>query len=399
MLRMLTKPKATTNMKTQRREFLKITGLATLSLTMPIAAKSNELLVYVGTYTNKGTSDGIYICKLNLATGELTKLNSAKSQDPAFLAIDRKRKFLYAANEIGEFNGQKSGAVSAFAIHQKTGELTFLNQQATNSPGPCSVIVDKTGKCLLAANYSGGSVSVFPIKADGSVGEVSDLAQHQGSSINPNRQKEPHAHTIILDDANRFAFCADLGLDKIMIYKLEAKRGKLTPNTPAFTPVKPGAGPRHFKIHPNNKFAYVINELDSTVTAFAYDKAQGGLKEIQTVPTLPTDFSGTNYCADVHVHPSGKFLYGSNRGHDSIVVYAIDATNGKLTFTQHQSTQGKWPRNFAVDPTGQFLLVANQNTNNIVIFRIDTQTGKMIPTGYTLEVPLPVCLKLIPSFS
>ncbi len=385
--------------QTNRREFLKTTGLASLALTMPLAAKPNELLVYVGTYTNKGTSDGIYICKLNLATGELTKFSSAKSPDPAFLAIDRKRKFLYAANEISEFQGKKSGSVSAFAINQKTGELTLLNQQATNSPGPCSVIVDKTGQCVLAANYSGGSVSVFPVKADGSLGELSDLVQHQGSSINPNRQKEPHAHTIIIDDANRFAFCADLGLDKVMIYKLDAKRGKLTPNTPAFAAVKPGAGPRHFKIHPNNKFAYVINELDSTVIAFAYDKSQGTLKEIQTVPTLPPDFSGTSYCADIHVHPSGKFLYGSNRGHDSIVVYKVDEATGKLTFAQHQSTLGKWPRNFAVDPTGQYLLVANQNTNNVVTFRIDPQSGQLAPTGYSLELPLPVCLKLIPTFS
>ncbi len=385
--------------QTNRREFLKTTGLASLALTMPLAAKPNELLVYVGTYTNKGTSDGIYICKLNLATGELTKFSSAKSPDPAFLAIDRKRKFLYAANEISEFQGKKSGSVSAFAINQKTGELTLLNQQATNSPGPCSVIVDKTGQCVLAANYTGGSVSVFPVKADGTLGELSDLVQHQGSSINPNRQKEPHAHTIIIDDANRFAFCADLGLDKVMIYKLDAKRGKLTPNTPAFAAVKPGAGPRHFKIHPNNKFAYVINELDSTVIAFAYDKSQGTLKEMQTVPTLPPDFSGTSYCADIHVHPSGKFLYGSNRGHDSIVVYKVDEATGKLTFAQHQSTLGKWPRNFAVDPTGQYLLVANQNTNNVVTFRIDPQSGQLAPTGYSLELPLPVCLKLIPTFS
>lgn len=365
---------------------------------MPVAAKSNELLVYVGTYTNKGTSDGIYICKLNLTTGALTKFSSAKSQDPAFLAIDRKRKFLYAANEIGELNGQKSGAVSAFAINQTTGELTFINQQATNSPGTCSVIVDKKSKCVLAANYSGGSVSAFPVKSDGSLGELSDLAQHQGSSVNPNRQKEPHAHTIIVDDGNRYAFCADLGLDKVMIYKLDAKRAKLTPNTQAFASVKPGAGPRHFKIHPNNKFAYVINELNSTVTTFAYDKSQGTLKEIQTVPTLPADFSGTNYCADIHVHPSGKFVYGSNRGHDSIVVFAADAT-GKLSLVQHHSTLGKWPRNFAIDPTGQFVLVANQNTNNVVIFRVEASTGKLTPTGHSLELPLPVCLKLIPSFS
>jgi 6-phosphogluconolactonase len=386
--------------QSNRREFIKTTGLATLALSMPAAssAEPSELLVYVGTYTNKGTSKGIYVCKLNLSTGELKPFSTIQSDNPAFLAIDRKRKFLYAANEIGQFQGKPSGAVSAFAINQKTGALTFLNQQATNSPGPCSVIVDKTGKCVLSANYSGGSISVFPVKADGSLSEISELVQHQGSSVNPNRQKQPHAHTIIIDDSNRYAFCADLGMDKVMIYQLDAKKGKLKPNSPAFAAVKPGAGPRHFKIHPNNKFAYVINELDSTMTAFAYDKAQGTLKEIQSLSTLPTDFTGTSYCADVHVHPSGKFLYGSNRGHDSIAVFAIDSATGKLNPVQHQSTQGKWPRNFAVDPTGQFLLAANQNTDNIAIFRINQQTGQLTPTGHIIEIPAPVCLKLILTF-
>ncbi len=392
-----TKTETTKTMPTQpnRREFIKTTGLVTLALTMPssLSAKPTELLVYIGTYTNKG-SKGIYVCKLNLSTGELKPFSTVQSDNPAFLALDRKHKFLYAANEIGQFQGKSSGAVSAFAINQNSGELTFLNQQATNSPGPCSVIVDKTGKCVLTANYSGGSISVFPTKANGSLSELSDLVQHQGSSINPSRQKEPHAHTIIIDDGNRFAFCADLGMDKVMIYKLDAKKAKLTPNVPAFAPVKPGAGPRHFKIHPNNKFAYVINEIDSTMTAFAYDKTQGTLQEIQTVPTLPADFTSASYCADVHVHPSGKFIYGSNRGHDSIVVFTIDPASGKLSFVQHQSTLGKWPRNFAVDPTGQFLLAANQNTDNIVIFRIDEQTGKLTPTGHTVEISQPVCIKL-----
>lgn len=383
-----------------RRQFIKFSSLTSLAFAMPtsLLARPSELLAYIGTYTNKG-SKGIYVCKFNLSTGELKPFSTIQSNNPAFLALDRKRKFLYAANEIGQFEGKPSGAVSAFAINQKTGELTFLNQQATNSPGPCSVIVDKTGKCVLTANYSGGSISVFPTKADGSLGVISDLVQHRGSSVNPNRQKEPHAHTIIIDDSNRFAFCADLGMDKVMIYKLDAKKGKLTPNTQAFAPVKPGAGPRHFKIHPNNKFAYVINEIDSTMTAFAYDKAQGTLSEIQSISTLTADFTGTSYCADLHIHPSGKFIYGSNRGHDSIVVFALDPATGKLTLVQHQSTQGKWPRNFAVDPTGQFLLVANQNTDNIVTFRIDQKTGKLTPTNNVIEISQPVCIKMIPTFA
>ena len=357
------------------------------------------MLVYVGTYTNNNTSEGIYVCNLNLSSGELKKISTIKSTDPAFLAIDRKRKFLYAANEIGTFEGKPTGTISAFSINQKTGELTFLNQQISNGAGPCNVTVDKSGKNVLVANYSAGSVSVIAVKPDGSLGEVTDTVQHQGSSINQRRQKEPHAHCIVVDDSNRFAFSADLGTDKVMIYKLDAKKGKITPNSQAFAPIKPGSGPRHFAIHPKSNYAYVINELSSSLTTFAFDKTAGTLKELQTVPTIPSDFTGTSYCADVHVHPSGKFVYGSNRGHDSIVSFAIDPNSGNLSYIEHQSVIGKWPRNFGIDPTGQFLLVANQNTNNIFIFRIDEKTGKLTATGNSLEVPAPVCLKLIPAFS
>lgn len=384
-----------------RRDFIKSTGLAAISLAVPVLpmSKPKEMLVYVGTYTNKGKSEGIYVCKLNLASGELKQFSTIKSTDPAFLAIDRKRKFLYAANEIGSFEGKPTGTISAFSINQSTGELTFLNQQISNGAGPCNVTVDKSGKNVLVANYSAGSVSVIAIKPDGSLGEVTDTAQHQGSSVNLHRQKEPHAHCIIVDESNRFAFSADLGTDKVMIYKLDAKKGKITPNSQAFASVKPGSGPRHFAIHPKANFAFVINELASSLTSFAFDKVAGTLKEVQTVPTIPSDFNGTSYCADVHIHPSGKFIYGSNRGHDSIVSFEINPNSGNLSYIEHQSVQGKWPRNFAIDPTGQFLLVANQNTDNIVIFRIDEKTGKLTPTGNSLKIPAPVCLKLIPSFS
>jgi 6-phosphogluconolactonase len=248
------------------------------------------------------------------------------------------------------------------------------------------------------ANYSGGNVALFPVGADGALKPAADMQGHQGSSVNDKRQKEPHAHCIVLDPANQFAFAADLGTDKIMIYRFDAKLGKLTPNEPAFMATKPGAGPRHFIFHPNGKYAFVINELNSTVTAYSYNASKGSLTELQTLSTLPQGFSGENYCADIHVSADGKFVYGSNRGHDSIVVFGFNQSNGKLTYVENVSTGGKWPRNFTLDPSGKILLVANQNSNNIVSFKIDNKTGKLTPTGKETEVPSPVCLLMVPAF-
>jgi 6-phosphogluconolactonase len=380
-----------------RREFVKASGLAALAHSIPAAqGTSNEMLLYVGTYT-RGKSEGIYVYRMNLADGHMEHAATVKGiSNPSFLAIDPKRRFLYAVNESGEFAGKKGGGVTAFAIDRKTGDLRKLNEQ--NSPGvPCHLSVHPSGKFILAANYGGGNVVIYPVRADGSLGAASDVAQHTGKGGDPRRQGEPHAHCIMLDQSGRYAFAPDLGIDKVMIYRIDAKNGKFIPN--GFAATKPGAGPRHFDFHPSGKFAYVINELDSTMTAFAYDKAKGALQELQTVSTLPSGFSGTSYCADVHVHPSGRFVYGSNRGHDSIVAFAIDQNTGKLSLIGHESTGGKWPRNFGVDPTGAFLLVANQNTDNVVTFRIDQQSGKLAPTGQTTEIPTPVCLKFIPAFS
>ena len=241
----------------------------------------------------------------------------------------------------------------------------------------------------------GGSVAVFPIGKDGRLGEASDFVQHTGSSVNPRRQSEPHAHSIMIDPENRFAFAPDLGLDKILIYKLNLEDGSLTANAQPWARVHPGAGPRHLDFHPNGKYAYVINELDSTFTAFRYDANTGTLTEIQTISTLPEDFDGTSHCADVHVHPSGKFLYGSNRGHDSIVICAIDEETGMLSYIGCESTQGQAPRNFGLNPEGTFLLAANQSTNTIVTFAVDADTGELTATGNVAEVPNPVCLKML----
>ena len=389
-----------------RRRFIQAAGFGTLGLALTAAQlteaapnlTNNEMLVYVGTYTT-GKSEGIYLYKFNLASGELKPHSVAKGiVNPSFLAIDHRRKYLYAVSEIEDFGGKKSGAVSAFAIDQKSGELKLLNQQSSLGAAPCYVIVERTGKFVLAANYNGGNLVVLPIRNDGSLGEQTDLIQHTGASVNPQRQEGPHAHCIIPDAANRFVFAADLGLDQVMSYRFDAKKGKLTPNTPPFAQIKAGAGPRHLAFHPNGRFAFVINELNSTLIAFAYDKAHGTLKELQTISTLPEGFNGTSYCADVHVHPSGRFVYGSNRGHDSLVVFAFDQKSGKLTFVETVSTQGQIPRNFAIDPTGAFLLAANQKTDTVMTYRIDSPTGKLKPTDQITEIPTPVCLKMIPAF-
>ena len=372
-------------------------SLPGMSADSPQPADTNQFLVYVGTYTG-AKSKGIYVCRLNAATGKLTPPElAAETVHPTFLAIHPDQRFLYAANEIGNFGGKKNvGAVGAFAIQPDTGKLRLLNQSATGGSGPCHVVVDATGKCVLTANYGGGSIAALPIKDDGSVGQATAFIQHTGSSVNKKRQEAPHAHCVTLDAANQFAFVCDLGLDKVMIYKLDPDKGSLVANTPAFAVVKPGAGPRHLAFHPFGRFAYVINELDSTVTAFEHDAVRGALKELQTLTTLPDNFQGQNTTAEVELHPTGRFLYGSNRGHDSIVVYAVNKRTGKLTWVEHQSTQGKTPRNFATDPTGQCLLAANQGTDNLVVFRIDAQTGRLTPTGQTLEIGAPVCVKFVP---
>jgi 6-phosphogluconolactonase len=315
--------------------------------------------------------------------------------NPSFLAIHPNRRFLYAIGEVGQFAGGKGGAVSAFAVDPESGKLTLLNQKSSRGPGPCHVVIDKSGANVLVANYGGGSVACLPIGEDGRLGDATSFIQHKGSSVNRQRQEGPHAHSINLDPANRFAFAPDLGLDKIMIYRLDAAGHLLTPNDPPAATVAPGSGPRHFDFHPNGRFAYAINELASTITAFEYDAERGTLQTIQTVTTLPEGFEGKSFTADVHVHPSGKFVYGSNRGHDSIAIFAVDSATGKLTPIGCESTQGKTPRNFGIDPTGAYLLAANQDTDNVVVLRIDAATGKLEPTGQSIRVPMPVCVKFL----
>jgi len=376
-----------------------MSAVNTLPESAPSAAAEaapKKLWVYIGTYTG-GQSKGIYLFQLDLATGKMTPQGlAAEAVSPSFLAVHPNRKFLYAVNEVSEFAGQKGGAVSAFAMDPQTGHLTLLNQQSSGGDGPCHLIVDREGKNVLVANYGGGSVAVLPIQPNGSLGKASAFVQHHGSSVNPQRQEKPHAHSVRVDAANRFAFVADLGLDKIMIYRFDADKGTIVPNDVPAAAVAPGAGPRHFIFHPNGAAAYVINEMDSTVTVFDYDAHTGKLTPIQTLSTLPEDFRGTNYPAEVQVTPDGRFLYGSNRGHDSLAIFSIDAHTGRLTYVGDQSTLGKNPRNFGIDPTGTYLLAANQDSNSIHVFRIDPQTGKLHPTGQTVEAPKPVCVLFLP---
>ena len=351
----------------------------------------NELILYVGTYTS-GKSEGIYIYRMNRSSGELRFVETVKSINPSFLAIDHRKRFLYAVNEISDFGGHASGAVSAFAIDSATGSLKFLNQQESMGSDPCHLVLAKKAGSLLVANYTGGNVAVLTVNPNGALGPVTDVKQHQGSSVKE-QQKGPHAHCVLLDDAHRRLLVADLGLDRVMIYQFDPKTRKLTAGTQPWIQLNPGTGPRHLAMHPNGRFVFVINELNSTITSLKYDGSHGTLTEIETVSTLPSTFTGTSYCADIHFSPSGKFLYGSNRGDDSIVSFAVSPDTGRLTLLGHVPTGGKWPRNFTIDPTGKFLLVANQRTDNVVSFRIDANSGQLVPTGRSYEIPAPVCLK------
>jgi 6-phosphogluconolactonase len=382
--------------KFSRRQFLGAGGIGVFGL---IASRANawsnqngSLTLYVGTYTS-GKSEGIYGYHVGygMASG-LNRFTSSKSVNPSYLAIDKSKTYLYAVNEVGEYAGKPGGGVSAFKIGEK-GNLRFLNEQATLGADPCYLTIDRQKKNLLVANYTGGSVTVLPIRSDGTLNVATDVKQHEGSGPKE-QQKGPHAHCVILDRSERYAFVADLGIDKIMIYRFDSSKGKLLPNTQQpFAELKAGAGPRHLTFHPTGKFLYTINELDSTISAFAYNERNGTLAHIETLSTLPSDFSGVSYCADVHISSSGKFLYGSNRGHNSIVVFEIDQLSGKLKLVEHVSTQGDWPRNFVI--YSDTLWVANQRSDNFVGFWIDEKTGRLRSMDRIEQIPSPVCLKFL----
>lgn len=359
-------------------------------------APADSLLVFIGTYTGP-KSQGIYRFRFSPATGDAGAAELAgKITNPSFLAIHPNRKFVYAVSEVANFEGKDSGSVVACSIDPDRGNLTTLNAQGSGGTGPCHLIVDKSGENLLVANYGSGSVAALPIDATGRLGPVRSKIQHEGKSANPQRQAGPHAHSINLDAANRFAIAADLGLDQLLVYQFDSLLGTLKPNNPPFARLDPGAGPRHFAFHPDGKFGYVINEMHCTVTALRYDAKAGTFEAFQTIPTIPAAPKPSDSTAEIQVHPSGRFVYGSNRGHDSIAVFRVEPATGRLTFVENQSTQGRTPRNFGIEPGGRFLLAANQNSDTVVIFRIDPQTGRLTPTGAKVEVPAPVCVKFLP---
>lgn len=363
-------------------------------------------LVFIGTYTEDilfGTgkilhskSEGIHVYKFEPASGSLEPFAIIEAgPNPSFLTFDPSHRFLYAVNELKQYGGVPAGAVSAFSVDPFTGSLKFLNRQPSHGTDPCHLVVDKTGKNVLVANYSSGTVCVLPIQPDGSLGEAVEVVQHQGSSLDPVRQTGTHAHAVVMDGTGKTLFVPDLGMDKVMIYRFDPENGSLENNKVPWFKTRAGAGPRQLVINSTGDLAYLINELNSTVTVLLYNKFNGSLEEIQTIPTLPLDFKGHNTCAEIQLSPSGKTLYASNRGHDSIVAYSIEPVTGLLTSLGHESTQGKTPRHFCIDPQGSFLLVANQDSDTVVTFRIDPDTGELFATGQVIQVPTPVCVKFL----
>ena len=361
-----------------------------------------EQFVYVGTYTGPGRAEGIYVYRYNPEKGVLTHAHTVRGVDsPSFLALDRDQRHLYAVNERSGQQGQQgqqgehTGGVSAFAVDQQTGNLTLLNTHPTRGNAPCYVSVDPSGRCVLVANYSTGSVAVFPIQRDGSLDEMSDFVQHEGRSTNPRRQEGPHAHSILPTPDGRYVLSCDLGIDRVLIYTLDAEQGKLSPSQIPFAQVNSGAGPRHLAFHPNGRLVLVNGEIDSSLAVFAYDADRGALQIVDAISSLPEGVYGPsirNSTAHVTVHPNGRFAYVSNRGHDSLAIYAIDPESGRVRLVGHQSTGGQTPRGFNLDPAARFLLAANQNSGTVVSFAVDGDTGRLTPTGHVTDVPWPVCV-------
>lgn len=359
----------------------------------------DQVRVYVGTYTRK-ESKGIYTLTLDLKTGKTSSPEvAAELVNPSFVAISPSGKFLYAVNEVADFpgaNGRKAGGVTGFAIDPKSGSLTKINSQLSGGTGPCHLSVDHAEKCVVVANYGSGSVASLPINGSGALKPAASEIQHAGSSVNPRRQQGPHAHSANIDAGNRFAVVADLGLDKLLVYKLNADQGTLVANDPPSVSTIPGGGPRHLSFHPNGKFAYANNEILLSVTAYRFDPETGAFTPLMTQPTVPegTPLEG-NSTAETLVHPSGKFLYVSNRGPNTIAIFSIQ-DDGTLQPIGYESTQGEIPRGFGIDPTGQYLLAANQNSDTVVVFKIDQSTGQLTPTGTVLKIPTPVCVRMLP---
>ncbi|RTQ46303.1 lactonase family protein [Hymenobacter gummosus] len=356
-----------------------------------------DWLLYVGTY-GPAEQDNLFLYRLHPETGEMTRLAGfGGGFKPGFLTLSADARHLYAVNASLDFQGRSTGAVRAFAVDGASGGLRLLNEQPSEGAGPCYVSLLPDGRGALLANYFGGTISALPIRADGTLAPAAAVDQHQGAGPHKNQDKA-HAHCIFPDPAGRFALAVDLGNDQVLSYRLTADDKLLQLPPQVAYQGQPGAGPRHLAFHPNGRWAYLINELNSTVTALSYEAAAGTFRELHTVPALPAGFSGPNSSADIHVAPDGRFVYASNRGHDSLVVLAVDAASGRLALVEHVSTQGKTPRNFALTPDGRLLLVANQNSGSIFSYHVDRASGRLRPTGFAATAPAPVCLRLLPDF-
>jgi 6-phosphogluconolactonase len=361
------------------------------------SSPTQEYLVYVGTYTGTG-GEGIYAYRFNPTSGALNSLGlMAKTDNPSFLALDADGKFLYAVNELDSFQGEASGALSVFSINKETAALKLLQQIPSLGAAPCHVSLDKSGKFLLVANYNGGNAAVFPISGDGTLGTQTAFIQNSGSSVNADRQAAAHAHFIQVTNDNKFAMIADLGIDQVIVQKFDSNTGALSALDSGFVRMIPGSGPRHLAYAPDGKFVYVLNELTSAIAACSFESETGAMKTIQTISTLPDNFSGSNTTAEIAIDTQGKFLFASNRGDDTIAIYSIDNNTGKLTFIERISTGGKTPRHFEIDPTGQWLIAANQNSDNMVLFKIDHTNGRLVQTSVTSGISAPVCVRFLPA--
>jgi 6-phosphogluconolactonase len=368
---------------------------AAAAVTIPThVAAAAKYFVYIGTYTEHG-SKGIYVCEFDPGTGRLSSPElAAQTSQPSFLAVTPDRKFLYAVNEINQFDGQPTGAVSAFSVNLATGKLTLLNQVSSRDPGPAHIALDRTGRYVLVANYDGGSVAAFALLPDGRIGEPTGFVRHTGSSANRERQAGPHAHGIAMSPDNRFAVVADLGIDELLVYALDASRGTL--GQAGVVKTDAGAGPRHLVFGADGKFVYVINELHSTVAVYSYEASDGAMSSVQTISTLASNFAGANTAGEVALHPSGEFLYASNRGDDnSIAIFAVDPMKGTLALIERVPTGGKTPRNFAIDPSGEWLLAANQDSNTLATFRIDKQSGRLSATWQLIKINSPTMVDFV----
>ncbi len=380
---------------TTRRVFLAAT-MASMTLFADAGgyAAATGRLIFVGTYTG-ASSKGIYAFRFDDGSGALTPIGLvAETPSPSFLAVSPNHRFLYAVNEVSSFDAEKAGSVTAFAIDAQTGRLRLLNAQSSKGADPCHLAVDATGRFVAVANYSSGNFALLPASADGKLGAAVAILANGGTGPNAARQDGPHAHAVVFDASNRYLLAADLGIDRVLVYRFDPSSGAITANNPSSLQLAPGAGPRHLALHPKAPLAFVINELMSTVTSLSWDQKSGRLAAAGSVSTLPAGFSGSNDTAEIVVHPNGRFLYGSNRGHDSIAVFAIGAT-GNLSLVEHEPTRGQTPRNFTIDPTGRWLIAANQKSGTLAVFSIDAESGMLTPVGPLAQVGSPVCVLFV----